>query len=90
MGEDHEVLTAGTNGFAEEHAMESLQGIDAVLAGGGDVAADPPAGMRAGAAEVHECLETAEGAGDFLAQPNHPQVSFRLVVVEGQQLCSPR
>ena len=45
------------------HALEGVQGIEAVLAGGGDVAAD--------AAEVHEGLGVAEGAGDLLAQLHH-------------------
>ena len=44
--------------------IEGIERVDAVFAGGGDVTAD--------AAEVHECLETAEGAGDFLAQLHHP------------------
>ena len=47
-------MTAGTNGFAEEDALEDSGPIKAVLARGGDVAAD--------AAEVHESLEAAEGA----------------------------
>lgn len=64
-------------GFAEEHALQGIECVDAVLAGGGDVAAD--------AAEVREGLEVAERAGDLLPQLHHPQIPRRLVVVEGHR-----
>jgi hypothetical protein len=46
----------------EEDTLQGVQRIDAILAGGGDIAAD--------AAEVDEGLEAAEGAGDLLTQRN--------------------
>jgi hypothetical protein len=41
-----------------KHALEGIERLEAILAGGGDVAA--------GAAEVNERLDAAEGTGDFL------------------------
>ncbi len=66
LGETHEVLTAGTKGVPRNTRCNAAQGIEAVLACRGDVAAD--------AAEVHESLDAAKGAGDLLAQLYHPQL----------------
>ncbi len=74
-GRDSRGVDRWHEGGAEEHALQRLQGVEVVLACRGNVAAD--------AAEVHECLDAAKGAGDLLAQLHHPQIPFRLVVVEG-------
>ena len=74
-GRDSRGVDRWHEGGAEEHALQRLQGVEVVLACRGDVTAD--------AAEVHKCLDAAKGAGDLLAQLHHPQIPFRLVVVEG-------
>ncbi len=73
-GRDSRGVDRWHKGVAEKHALEGIESADVVLARRGDVAAD--------AAEVHECLEAAKGAGDLLAQLHHPQIPFRQIVVE--------
>lgn len=52
-------------------------GVDAVLADGGGVGADPRESLRAG--------QRPPGSGDVLLNLDHPEVAFGLVVIEGDR-----
>ena len=55
--------------------MDGIEGAECVLAGGGDLAAD--------AAERLGGVLAAEQSGDLLLKLHHPDVTLRLIVVEG-------
>ena len=61
-------------GVFQKDAAQSIEGVDAVLSGCGDISSDT--------AKVHEGVKTAEGAGDLLPQLHHSQITLRDVVVE--------
>ena len=67
-------IDGGDEGVSQKEAVQGVEGVDAVLPGRGDIAAD--------AAEVHEGVKVAEGAGDLLAQLHHSQITLREIVVE--------
>ncbi len=61
--------------MTHKDAIERGEHLDALLAHGGEIAADAAEGARA--------LRAAEGAGDLLLHLDHADVALGLVVVEG-------
>jgi len=67
-------VAGGEERVSHKDAAQGVEGVDAVLPGRRDIAADT--------AEVYEGVKAAEGAGDFLPQLHHSQIAFGQVVVK--------
>jgi len=67
-------VAGGAERVSQKDASQGVEDVDAVLPGGGDIAADTT--------EVHEGVKATEGSGDLLPQLHHSQITLREVVVE--------